>query len=259
MASSLQRGRVLEVKHWNDRLFSFRTTRDPGFRFRNGHFIMIGLEVNDKPLQRAYSIASPNHAEYLEFFSIKVADGKLTSRLKDLTPGDEIILSRKPVGTLVVDDLKPGKRLFLLATGTGLAPFLSIIQDPETFDRFEQVAVVHGVRAVDDLAYREFLETGLQSDPYLGEIVRGKFNYLPLVTREPFTSCGRIPELLLNGELCRMQGLDPIDPATDRAMICGSMAMLKDTSAALNQLGFAMSPSQGVAGDYVIERAFVDS
>ncbi|MEM9530569.1 MAG: ferredoxin--NADP reductase [Pseudomonadota bacterium] len=259
MASNLQQGRVLQVKHWNDHLFSFRTTRDPGFRFRNGHFIMMGLRVDDKPLQRAYSIASPNHADYLEFFSIKVADGKLTSRLKDLSPGDEIILSRKPVGTLVVDDLKPGRRLFLLATGTGLAPYLSIVQDPETYERFETVTVVHGVRRVSDLAYRDFLERDLAEDPYLGEMAQDKLRYLPLVTREPFPSQGRIPPFLLNGEICQRLGLDPLDAASDRAMICGSAAMLKDTSSALNELGFEISPSQGVAGDYVIERAFVDS
>lgn len=251
--------RVLSIHHWNDKLFSFRTTRDPGFRFKNGQFIMIGLPVNGKPLSRAYSIASPNHDDCLEFFSIKIADGALTSRLQHIDEGDEVLVSAKPVGTLVIDDLRAGKRLFLLATGTGLAPYLSIIQDPETFERFEQVIVVHGVRRVNDLAYREFIEKELPAHEYLGEMVSEQMLYYPIVTREPFEHTGRIPALLLNGKLCEDLGIPPLDPATDRAMICGSMAMLKDTQAALEELGFEGSPSQGVPGDFVIERAFVDA
>ncbi|MEL6301710.1 MAG: ferredoxin--NADP reductase [Pseudomonadota bacterium] len=251
--------KVLATQHWNDKLFSFRTTRDTGFRFKNGQFIMIGLPAEKKPIMRAYSIASPNHEEHLEFFSIKVEDGALTSKLQHIEIGDEIIISSKPVGTLVLDDLKPGKRLFLFATGTGLAPFISVIQDPETYERFEKVIVVHGVRRVNDLAYREFIEKELPEHEYLGEYAANQLMYYPTVTREPFPTSGRIPELMLSGKLCRDMDIGDLDPATDRAMICGSMAMLRDTEAALEKLGFNGSPSQGVPGDFVIERAFVDA
>jgi ferredoxin--NADP+ reductase len=249
--------RVLSVWHWNDKLFSLRVSRDAGFRFLNGHFVMLGLPIDGKPCMRAYSIASPNYEEYLEFFSIKIEDGKLTSRLQHVQEGDEVLLSRKSVGTLVIDDLKPGRRLFLFATGTGLAPFLSIVQDLETYERFDQIIVVHGVRRVVDLAYREFLTETLPANPYLGDMVSAQLCYLPTVTREPFPLQRRIPEMISDGSLCRELGAPPLDPATDRAMICGSMAMLKDTQAALDALGFAASPQQGVPGDYVIERAFV--
>ena len=251
--------KVLATQHWNDKLFSFRTTRDTGFRFKNGQFIMIGLPAEKKPIMRAYSIASPNHEEHLEFFSIKVEDGALTSKLQHIEIGDEIIMSSKPVGTLVLDDLKPGKRLFLFATGTGLAPFISVIQDPETYERFEKVIVVHGVRRVNDLAYREFIEKTLPEHEYLGEYAASQLLYYPTVTRESFPTFGRIPELMLSGKLCRDMDIGDLDPATDRAMICGSMAMLRDTEAALEKLGFNGSPSQGVPGDFVIERAFVDA
>ena len=256
---ALRTEKVLKTHHWNDKLFSFRTTRDPGFRFRNGQFIMIGLPAEKKPITRAYSIASPNHEEHLEFFSIKVEDGALTSKLQHIEVGDEIIMSSKPVGTLVLDDLKPGKRLFLFATGTGLAPFLSTVQDPETYERFEKIIVVHGVRRVEDLAYREFIETELPAHEFLGEYATEQLMYYPTVTREPFPHTGRIPELMLSGKLCRDMDIGDLDPATDRAMICGSMAMLRDTEAALEKLGFVGSPSQGVPGDFVIERAFVDA
>ncbi len=250
---------VLDIHHWNDKLFSFRTTRDAGFRFRNGQFIMLGLHGEGKPLTRAYSIASPNHEEHLEFFSIKVEDGALTSRLQHIQSGDEVLMSAKPVGTLVIDDLNPGKRLFLFSTGTGLAPFLSTIQDPETYDNFEQVILVHGVRRVQDLAYREFIESDLPNHEYLGEMIAEKLVYYPTVTREPFKQQGRIPELIMSGKLCEDLGIPPINAAEDRAMICGSMAMLKDITATLESLGFSISPSQGEQGDFVIERAFVDS
>lgn len=256
---SFRKERVLSIHHWSDKLFSFRTTRDPGFRFRNGQFIMLGLQVGPRPVCRAYSIASPNHEAYLEFFSIKVEHGALTSRLRSIEPGDDVLLSGKPVGTLVIDDLHPGQRLFLFATGTGLAPFLSIFQDPETFERFEQVIVVHGVRRVEDLAYREFIAETLPKHEYLGEMVSAQLLYYPTVTREPFEHQGRIPELLLSGRLCADLESPPLSPDSDRAMICGSMAMLADTQAALEALGFAGSPQQGVPGDFVIERAFVDS
>lgn len=250
--------RVLHVHHWNDTLFSFRTTRDPGLRFHNGHFVMLGLPVQGRPLMRAYSIASANHAEYLEFFSIKVPDGPLTSRLQHLQPGDEVIVGRKPVGTLVVDDLRPGKRVFLLATGTGLAPFMSIIQDPHTYERFEQVVLVHGVRQVSELAYADCIERELPEHEFLGELVRGRLHYYPTVTREPFRHRGRLTEAIESGRLFEDLGLPPLDPATDRAMICGSPAMLADCSRLLDARGFAISPSQGEPGDYVIERAFVE-
>lgn len=250
--------RVLHVHHWNDTLFSFRTTRDPGLRFHNGHFVMLGLPVQGRPLMRAYSIASANHAEYLEFFSIKVPDGPLTSRLQHLQPGDEVIVGRKPVGTLVIDDLRPGKRVFLLATGTGLAPFMSIIQDPHTYERFDQVVLIHGVRQVSELAYADFIERELPGHEFLGELVRGRLHYYPTVTREPFRHRGRLTEAIESGRLFEDLGLPPLDPATDRAMICGSPAMLADCSRLLDARGFAISPSQGEPGDYVIERAFVE-
>ncbi len=256
---ALRKERVLSVHHWNDKLFSLKTTRDPGFRFRNGQFVMLGLETEPRPISRAYSIASPNYEEHLEFLSIKVEGGALTSRLKDVQPGDEVLLSEKPVGTLVLDDLKAGKRLFLLSTGTGLAPYLSVVQDPETYERFEQVILVHCVRRINDLAYRTFLTEELPQHEYLGELVREQLIYYPIVTREPFEHSERIPALLTSGKLCEDLGMPPLDPASDRAMICGSMAMLADTRDALDSLGFEVSPSQGVQGDYVYERAFVDS
>jgi len=191
---------VLSVNHWNDKLFSFRTTRDPGFRFRNGQFIMIGLPSENRPISRAYSIASPNWEEHLEFFSIKVENGALTSRLMEIKPGDTVLMSEKPVGTLVLDDLRPGKRLFLLSTGTGLAPYLSIVQDPETYERFEQVILVHCVRRISDLAYRDFFTEELPKHEYLGDMVKEQLVYYPIVTREPFEHSNRIPDILLSGE-----------------------------------------------------------
>ena len=256
--SSLATERVLHVHHWNDTLFSFRTTRDPALRFHNGHFVMIGLPVDGRPLLRAYSVASANHDEHLEFFSIKVPDGPLTSRLQHLKAGDELLVGRKPVGTLVLHDLKPGRRLFLLSTGTGLAPFVSIVQDPETYERFEQVVLVHGVRQVSELAYADLFERGLPGHEFLGDLVRGRLFYYPTVTREPFRHQGRLTDLLRSGRLTDDLGLPPLDPATDRAMICGSAAMLEDSCRLLDERGFQVSPRQGEPGDYVIERAFVE-
>ena len=250
--------RVLDVHHWNDTLFSFKTTRDPGLRFHNGHFVMIGLEVEGRPLMRAYSIASANYDEYLEFFSIKVRSGPLTSRLQHLKEGDSILVSRKPVGTLVIDDLLPGQRLYLLGSGTGLAPFLSIIQDPDTYDRFDQVVLVHGVRYVSELAYADFIAHELPDHEFLGEMVREKLIYYPTVTREPFRHQGRLTDLIETGKLFADLGLPPLDPARDRVMICGSPGLLKDTCALLNARGFVLSPHIGEPGHYVIERAFVE-
>jgi ferredoxin--NADP+ reductase len=255
--ASIGTERVLSVHHWNDTLFSFRTTRDPGLRFRNGHFVMLGLPVEGKPLLRAYSVASANHAQYLEFLSIKVPDGPLTSRLQHLKAGDEIFMGRKPVGSLVLDDLRPGRHLYLLATGTGLAPFMSIVQDPETYERFEKVVLIHGVRQVSELAYADFLQRELPNDEFLGELVRERLIYCPTVTREPFHRQGRLTELLDRDAIASEFGLPPLDPATDRAMICGSPAMLTDCCTLLDARGFEISPSQGEQGDYVIERAFV--
>ncbi|TQV88140.1 ferredoxin--NADP reductase [Aliikangiella coralliicola] len=250
---------VLSVHHWNDKLFSFRTTRDQALRFRNGEFVMVGLPGEKKPILRAYSIASPNYEEHLEFFSIKVPNGKLTSRLQHIQPGDEIYVSRKPTGTLVADDLKPGKHLYLLATGTGLAPFMSIIFDLDIYDKFEKIVVFHGVRKVSDLAYRELLEEQLKDNPYIGELVRDKLIYYPSVTQEPFVNQGRVTDLIRSGKLAADIGLPPINPETDRAMLCGSPAMLEETQEVLNELGFNISAHMGVQGDYVIERAFVES
>jgi ferredoxin--NADP+ reductase len=249
--------KVTEVRHWNDRLFSFKTERAPAFRFENGHFTMVGLEVDGRPALRAYSIASANYEEQLEFLSIKVPDGLLTSRLQHIAVGDEVLLGQKPVGSLVLTDLHPGRNLYLFATGTGLAPFLAIVRDPETYARYEKVVLVHGVRRVSDLAYRRYLSEELQHHEYLGDAVREQFLYYPTVTREKFENRGRITDLLDTGKLETDLGLPRIDPGRDRAMICGSIAMLNDLSALLDKRGFAVSPSQGVAGDYVIERAFV--
>ncbi len=250
--------RVLSVRHWNDSLFSFKTTRDPGLRFANGQFVMIGLEVGGKPLTRTYSIASPNYEEHLEFLSIKVQNGPLTSCMQHLQPGDPIIVSRKPTGTLVLHDLLPGKNLYLLSTGTGLAPFMSIIQDPETYVRFEKVILVHGVRYVGELAYTDFITRELPESEFFGEEIRNKLIYYPTVTREQFRNQGRLTELVESGKLFEDIGLPPFNPAIDRAMVCGSPAMLKDCCEMLNARGFRISPHIGSPADYVIERAFVE-
>ena len=250
--------RVLSVHHWNDTLFSFKTTRDAGLRFENGQFVMIGLEVEGRPLARAYSVASPNYEEHLEFFSIKVANGPLTSRLQHLKVGDEILIGRKPTGTLVIHDLKPAKNLYFLSTGTGLAPFMSLIQDIDVYDKYEKVVLIHGVRYVSELAYSDFIEKELPNNEFFGELVREKLIYYPTVTREPFRNQGRLTDLINSGKLFEDIGLPPLDPANDRAMICGSPQMLADTSALLDARNFVESPRIGVPGDYVIERAFVE-
>jgi ferredoxin--NADP+ reductase len=256
--ASVRSEKVLSVNHWSDTLFSFTTTRDPAFRFESGHFVMLGLHKNGKPLMRAYSIASPHYDDKLEFLSIKVQDGALTSELQHIQPGQEILVSNKPVGTLVLRDLKEGKRLFLFGTGTGLAPFLSIIQDPETYERFEQVILVHGVRTVVELAYKDFIENELPNHEYLGEEIKAKLLYYPTVTREPFRNEGRITTAVESGKMFETLGIAPLDPSQDRGMICGSPAMLTDISAMLDSHGFEISPGQGEPGDYVIERAFVE-
>ncbi|WVN42383.1 ferredoxin--NADP reductase [beta proteobacterium MWH-UniP1] len=256
--SKYQTETVLSVHHWNDTLFSFTTTRRQGLRFRNGHFLMIGLEVDGKPLVRAYSVVSPNYEEHLEFLSIKVPNGPLTSRLQNIKVGDPVLVSEKSVGTLVIDDLNPGKHLYLFSTGTGMAPFMSIIRDPETYEHFEKVILVHGVRLVSELAYADYLKNELPKDEFLGEMVSNQFIYYPTVTREAFKQTGRLTTAIETGQLFKDIGLPPLDPAVDRAMICGSPAMLKETSEMLDARGFKVSPSLGLPGDYVFERAFVE-
>ena len=250
--------KVLSVHHWNDTLFSFKTTRDPGLRFENGHFVMIGLEVDGRPLTRAYSIASPNYEEHLEFFSIKVPNGPLTSRLQHLKLGDDLLVGRKPTGTLITHDLKPGKNLYFLSTGTGLAPFMSLIQDIEAYDKFEKIILIHGVRYVSELAYTDFIEKELPNNEFFGEEVRQKLIYYPTVTREPYRNQGRLTDLINSGKLFEDTGLPPLNPEHDRAMICGSPQMLADTSKLLDDRGFKVSKRIGEPGDYVIERAFVE-
>lgn len=250
--------RVLSVHHWTDTLFSFKTTRDPAFRFENGHFTMIGLQQESgRPLMRAYSMASANYEDTLEFFSIKVQDGPLTSQLQNITEGDEILVSQKSTGTLIADHLYPGKNLYLLSTGTGLAPFLSIIKDPEVYDKFENVILVHGCRHVNELAYDDLITDTLPNHEFLGEIVSEKLRYYPTVTREPFRNQGRITTLLESGKLTEDLEMPAIDPENDRFMLCGSPGMLKDTVAILKDMGMHES-RHGHQGHFVIERAFVE-
>ncbi len=251
--------RVLNVYHWDENLFSFRTTRSPNLRFENGQFVMIGLEIKKHPLVRAYSIASPNYEEHLEFFSIKIPNGPLTSRLQNLKVDDNVLVSLKPTGTLVTRDLNPGKNLYLLSTGTGLAPFLSVIQDFEAYDQYEKIVLIHGVRHVSELAYANFIEKELPDNEFFGKLVNEKLIYYPTVTREPFRNQGRLTNLIRSGKLAKDIGLPQLNLEHDRVMICGSPHMLKDTSSLLNELGFKESPKIGVPGDYVIERAFVES
>ncbi len=255
--SNFYEERVLSVHHWTDTLFSFTTTRDTTFRFKNGQFTMIGIKVNEKPLLRAYSVVSTNYDENLEFFSIKVPDGPLTSRLQDLQVGDPIIVGKKATGTLVLDNLKDGKRLFLLGTGTGLAPFLSLIRDPETYERYEKVVLVHGCRQVAELAYGEQITQILPNDEFLGEMIREQLIYYPTVTREPFRNRGRITDLLTSGQIFEDIDQGPFDPGSDRFMLCGSPQMLVDLKQIFEERGMEEG-NHGEAGDYVIERAFVE-
>ena len=268
MASPFGTETVLDVRHWTDAYFSFTTTRDDGFRFDNGQFVMIGLEVEQadgsrKPLMRAYSIASANWEEQLEFFSIKVADGPLTSRLQHIVPGDTILIGRKPTGTLLISDLHPGRNLYLLGTGTGLAPWLAVIKDPETYERFDKVILCHGVRGAGDLAYRDYIERELPNHELLGDVIREKLRYYPAVSREDFAyggrnHRGRITDQLESGYIHEVLGLEPLDATQDRAMICGSPQMLADFRAILDARGFNPAPRIGTPGEYVFERAFVE-
>ncbi|GHE26205.1 ferredoxin--NADP reductase [Vulcaniibacterium thermophilum] len=254
---------VLDVRHWTADYFSFTTTRDDGFRFDNGQFVMIGLEVDGRPLLRAYSIASANWEEQLEFFSIKVPNGPLTSRLQHVKPGDTVLIGRKPTGTLLISDLHPGRNLYLLGTGTGLAPFLAVIKDPETYERFERVILCHGVREAKDLAYRDYIVNELPRHEFLGEQIAAKLRYYPAVSREAFEwnghdHRGRLTALMDSGRMMEQLGIEPLDAAHDRAMICGSPQMLADFRALLDARGFRASPRIGSPGEYVFERAFVE-
>jgi len=255
--SAFHREKVLSVRHWTDTLFSFTATRNSGFRFQNGQFAMIGLEVEGRPLLRAYSMASANHEESLEFFSIKVADGPLTSRLQHLNVGDEVLIGRKPTGTLVLSDLLPGQHLYLFATGTGLAPFLSIIRDPETYERFEQVILVHGVRTKDELAYHDLILQHLPAHEFLGETVSNQLLYYPTVTREAYKNMGRVTELMESGKLFTDLGVPALDAEHDRVMICGSPGMLRDLKEMLEGRGF-VEGNHGAPGHFVIEKAFAE-
>jgi len=257
MAANIREEEVLTVHHWNDTLFSFTTTRDPGFRFQNGQFIMIGMEIDGKPLMRAYSIASANYEEHLEFFSIKVQDGPLTKHLQKIKPGDKLLMSKKPTGTLLADALKPAKHLYLLATGTGLAPFMSVIKDPEVYERFDKVILTHGVREVSELAYQDVINE-LPENEFFGEMVKGKLLYYPTVTREDFHTTGRLTDALTSGKISESLGLPPINVDDDRFMLCGSPSMLKDFCEILDERGFKAT-IRGDIAEYVIERAFVES
>jgi ferredoxin/flavodoxin---NADP+ reductase len=249
---------VLSVRHWTDSLFSFTTTRSPSFRFSNGQFTMMGLETDaGRPLVRAYSMASPNYEDTLEFFSIKVPDGPLTSRLQHIKQSDRILVSKKPTGTLVVDNLLPGRFLYLLSTGTGLAPFMSIIRDPDTYERYEKVVLVHGCRQVAELAYGERITADLPRDELIGEYVREKLVYYPTVTREPFHNRGRITDLITSGQLFSDVGLAPLEADQDRVMLCGSPQMLKDMRIVLEERGF-IEGSVSEPGTFVVEKAFVE-
>jgi ferredoxin--NADP+ reductase len=255
--SAFYREKVLSVRHWTDTLFSFTATRNTGFRFLNGQFAMIGLEVEGRPLLRAYSMASANHEEALEFFSIKVPDGPLTSRLQKIKEGDTILVGRKATGTLVTDNLIPGERLLLLSTGTGLAPFASLIKDPDVYERFERIVLVHGCRQVSELAFGEELVAKLNDDELFGPLLSEKLSYYPTVTREPFRNRGRITDLISSGQLFNDIGEQPLDLATDRIMMCGSPAMLEELKLMFEARGF-VEGSHTESGHFVIEKAFVE-
>jgi ferredoxin--NADP+ reductase len=255
--SNLFEAKVLTVHHWTDRLFSFTATRDASFRYQSGQFSMIGLQVDSKPLLRAYSMVSPHYEENLEFLSIKVPDGPLTSRLQNIKPGDIVLVGKKASGTLLYQNLLPGKRLYLLGTGTGLAPFMSIIQDPDVYERFEKVILVHGCRQVKELAYQEKIINELPNNEWIGDTLREKLLYYPTVTREPYKNQGRITDLIESGELFNRLGLPVANVEEDRFMLCGSPEMLKQCQAMFDARGYTEG-NMSTPGHYVIERAFVE-
>jgi ferredoxin--NADP+ reductase len=254
---ALFRETVLSVRHWNDTLFSFTSTRNVALRFQSGQFVMIGLELQGRPLLRAYSIVSPHYEEHLEFYSIKVPDGPLTSHLQHMQVGDGLLVGRKPTGTLIKDNLRPGRNLYLLSTGTGLAPFMSIVRDPDYYDAYEHIVLVHGVRYVSELGYFDEIKLSLPNHEYLGEAIQQKLRYLPTVTREPFVQQGRVTDLLEAGTVERELGLPAINPLHDRVMICGNPSVLVDLAEILQRRGFDEGSTQK-QGSYVIERAFVE-
>jgi ferredoxin--NADP+ reductase len=248
---------VTWVHHWTESLFSFRTTRSPDLKFASGQFVMVGLQLPDgRPLVRAYSIASSTVDPELEFYSIKVQDGPLTSRLQHIQVGDQVLVGKKPTGTLVLEGLRPGKRLYLVGTGTGLAPWLSLVRDPEVYAAFDEVIVTHTVREARDLSYRELLEGGINDDPRVGALAAAKLRYYPSVTREPFKYEGRITDLIASGKLFADLGAPPLDPKADRLMLCGSPGLLADLKTMLAERGYEEG-SVSEAGDYVLEKAFV--
>jgi ferredoxin--NADP+ reductase len=255
--SNFFEAKVLTVHHWTDRLFSFTTERESSFRYQSGQFTMIGLTVEGRPLMRAYSMVSPHYEETLEFLSIKVQDGPLTSRLQHIQPGDPVLIGRKASGTLLLQNLLPGRTLYLLSTGTGLAPFMSIVRDPDVYEQFEKVVLVHGCRQVNELAYHQLIVEELPRNEFFGELVAKQLLYYPTVTREIFQHQGRIPALLESGKLCDDLGMPGLSAENDRFMLCGSPEMLKETRALLDLLGMTEG-NMSHRGHYVIERAFVD-
>jgi len=250
-------GKVLSVHHWTDKLFTFTCTRDPSFRFISGQFTMIGLMVDGKPLMRAYSMVSAHYEETLEFLSIKVPDGPLTSRLMHVAVGDTVLIGRKPVGTLLVDNLRPGRNCYLFSTGTGIAPFMSIIKDPEAYNHFEKIILIHTVREAAELAYHDFIAKELPENEFFGDLVKQKLVYYDCVTREPYPRQGRVTDLVRSGKLYTDLGVPPLDPAHDRAMICGNPNMLVDIKAMLEEKGFTEGANNRPA-EFVIEKAFVE-
>jgi len=258
MSNAPTREKVLSVEHYTDRLFSFSVTRPPGFRFRSGEFVMIGLhpEGAKKPIMRAYSIASPAWDDKLEFYSIKVQDGPLTSHLQKIEVGDEIILSKKSVGTLVLDALLPGKRLYMFSTGTGIAPFASLIRDPDTYERYEQVILTHTCRQKAELSYGLNLVNSLKHDPLVGEMIGDKLLHVTSLTREEYPLKGRITKLLESGELFEKTGVPRMNPQEDRGMICGSMDMINDTKAIVETFGLNEG-SNSKPAEFVVEKSFV--
>jgi len=253
---------VLEVEHFTDRLFRIKTTRDRSLRFKDGEFLMIGLDhwseklQKNKPIMRAYSVASPSHQETLEFYSIKVQDGPLTSRLQHIKVGEEILVNSKPVGTLITTNVKSGRTLYMLATGTGIAPFLSLMRGFEVYDNYDNVVLLHGVREVKELAFDDYL-TNLNEDETYKEITQGKFKYYPTVTREDFKNQGRVTDAMYTGNVQKVLGLEEFDKDKDRVMICGSMEMNKELKEYFEGLGL-VEGTMKEPGEYVLEKAFVD-
>ena len=253
---ALLKEKVIDVHHWTDKTFSFKTTRDMSFRFKNGEFAMIGLEIEGRPLLRAYSVVSPNHENHLEFLSIKVPNGPLTSRLQYIKNDDEILINSKPTGTLVCDYLLPGRNLFLLSTGTGLAPFMSIVRDPETYEKFDKIILTHTVRNPKELAYEDMLKK-LNSDEIYSEVTKGKFVYFNTVTRDKWPRTGRITQWIRENKLWNEVGVDRFDPKQDRVMICGSEDMTNELKSMFEKLG-SEEGSTKVQGGFVIEKAFAE-